>query len=427
MSSRQRRSFLQLAAAMPAWTAGAGLAGLSSRVWAGPVTDTRFLLVFLRGGYDAMSLLVPASSSFYKETRPNIAVPLASAGQTAGATRLNSPGQTAGATRLNSDWALHPAMDNSLLPLVQTGQARFIPFAGIDDPSRSHFETQDAIELGQQRGASRDFGSGFMNRLAMQLGARNAIAFSSQMPTCLRGQMAVANVSLKAAPPSARGGAAPLQEALKAMYQDTPLQARVAESFEVRSQVAQEMSAMTGEMEAANRGAITAKGFELEARRIARLMRERYALGFVDVGGWDTHINQGAGTGYLASRFEELGTGLAAFAAEIGPATWRKTTVVVVSEFGRTARENGNRGTDHGHGSVYWVLGGGLSAEQGVGPVVGEQVRIEASTLNQNRDLPVLNDYRSVLGGLFARQYGLSAKAIDSIFPGAKPQDLRLL
>jgi uncharacterized protein (DUF1501 family) len=220
------------------------------------------------------------------------------------------------------------------------------------------------------------------------------------------------------------------------MYSGHPLQGRVTESFEVRAEAAREVagigmaapapgasSPMAGEMQAANRNAINAKGFELEARRIARLMRERYALGFIDVGGWDTHVGQGAATGYLASRLDELGRGVAAFADELGPATWRDTVVVVLSEFGRTLRENGNRGTDHGHGSVHWVLGGSLAA----GPVSGEQVPVEARTLFQNRDWPVLNEYRSVLGGLLARQFALTPEQVDRVFPGARPRDIGLI
>ncbi len=117
---------------------------------------------------------------------------------------------------------------------------------------------------------------------------------------------------------------------------------------------------MQAEMDAASRNAMTAKGFELVARRMAQLMRERFDIGFVDVGGWDTHVGQGAGTGYLAGRLEELGRGLAGFADAMGD-QWPNTVVVVISEFGRTFRENGNRGTDHGHGTVHWVLGGSLS------------------------------------------------------------------
>jgi uncharacterized protein (DUF1501 family) len=152
------------------------------------------------------------------------------------------------------------------------------------------------------------------------------------------------------------------------------------------------------------------------------MMRDNYNLGFVDVGGWDTHVNQGAATGYLASRLDELGAGLAAFASEMGPA-WQNTTIVVMSEFGRTFRQNGNRGTDHGHGSVFWVMGGSVRGNQ----VAGEQVRVEQTTLFQNRDFPVLNEYRALLGGLFQRQYGLNSKQLDSVFPGAKPLDLGLL
>jgi uncharacterized protein (DUF1501 family) len=152
-------------------------------------------------------------------------------------------------------------------------------------------------------------------------------------------------------------------------------------------------------------------------------MRERYALGFVDVGGWDTHVGQGHGAGYLASRLEELGRGVAAYADELGAAAWRNTVVVVLSEFGRTTRENGNRGTDHGHGSVHWVLGGGLG---GGAAVVGEQVAFEAKTMNQNRDLPVLNEYRAVLGGLLQRQFALTAAQLERVFPGARPKDLGL-
>ena len=99
---------------------------------------------------------------------------------------------------------------------------------------------------------------------------------------------------------------------------------------------------------------------------------------------------------------------------------------MVISEFGRTFRENGNKGTDHGHGTVYWVLGGGLSAQAG-GRVVGEQQALTATTLFQNRDYPVLNEYRAVLGGLFQRMYGLSPAQVAKVFDGVTPKDLKLV
>jgi uncharacterized protein (DUF1501 family) len=312
-------------------------------------------------------------------------------------------------------------LKDSVFALAQRGQASFIPFAGTHDASRSHFETQDSIELGQALEGRRDFGSGFMNRLATEFGTRDSISFTEQLPLTFRGATSVANISVKSVGKSAIDPK--MRTLLSSMYRDHALGAQVEEGFEVRDEVAHEMSEMSGEMEAANRNAVSTKGFEGEARRIAKLMRDRYPIGFIDVGGWDTHVGQGAATGYLATRLDELGHGLAAFAEEMGETAWRRTVVVVVSEFGRTLRENGNRGTDHGHGSVYWVLGGGLAAPA----VAGEQVPVEARTLFQNRDYPVLNEYRAVLGGLFQRQFGLNAAALDRIFPGTKPRDLRLV
>jgi uncharacterized protein (DUF1501 family) len=200
---------------------------------------------------------------------------------------------------------------------------------------------------------------------------------------------------------------------IASMYRGNAMETTVEDGFALRNEVARKMA---DEMQAASRNANTAKGFELEARRIARLMRDKYTLGFIDVGGWDTHFGQGAATGTLANRLEELGRGLSAFASEMGP-QWRDTTVVVMSEFGRTFRENGNRGTDHGHGSVMWVLGG----QPKRAPVLGEQVASTQATLLQNRDWPVLNDWRGVLGEIFARQFALDAARLQDVFPQSTP------
>jgi uncharacterized protein (DUF1501 family) len=175
-------------------------------------------------------------------------------------------------------------------------------------------------------------------------------------------------------------------------------------------------------MQAANRNALTAKGFELEARRMAGLMKEKFNIGFIDVGGWDTHVNQGNAQGQLANLLTSLGQGLAGFADQMGPA-WNQTVVFVLSEFGRTFRENGTHGTDHGHGSTHWVLGGSIRG----GSFVGEQVPLTASTLNQNRDFPVLTEYRSLLGGIFRHIYGLDNARIARVFPSAVPLELALV
>lgn len=182
------------------------------------------------------------------------------------------------------------------------------------------------------------------------------------------------------------------------------------------------MSGRMDEMQAANRRALSARGFEQEARRMAGLMRDKFNIGFIDVGGWDTHVNQGGAQGQLANLLDNLGRGIAGFAEEIGP-TWRNTTVVAISEFGRTFRENGTRGTDHGHGTVYWVAGGNVRG----GRIVGEQVAVTQASLNQNRDYPVLNDYRAVLGGVFRRLYGLDDARLAQVFPGTRSRDIGLV
>ncbi|MBI2732132.1 MAG: DUF1501 domain-containing protein [Aquabacterium sp.] len=401
----QRRTFLRHVSASCAASVGVAALPLNSRLLAAAPDAPRFLLVFLRGGYDALSLLVPAGNSFYQEVRPHIAIPMAA-------------GEQAGAIPLTAQWALHPAVEAALRPLLQARQLSFIPFAGTDDTSRSHFETQDSIELGQPTGRQRSFQSGFLNRLASVLTGSPAMSFTDQLPTAFRGPVDVANTSLKGQLKNSLSQ--PLQSALAGMYQHHPLGAKVREGFEVRQEVGQDMAS---EMEAASRNAVSTNGFEQEARRMARLMRERYALGFVDVGGWDTHVGQGQLTGYLATRLGQLASGLAGFADEMGSSMWKQTTVLVISEFGRTMRENGNRGTDHGHGSVYWALGGGLRGQ----PVLGEQTSIEPRALFQNRDLPVLNDYRATLAGLFQRQYGLSASDIDKVFPACQARDIGLI
>jgi uncharacterized protein (DUF1501 family) len=387
----QRRDVLRAMAAIGPMT-------VAGRVWAAPKAPARLLVVFLRGAYDAANVVIPVSSDFYYQSRPVLAVPRPGSGT------ANE------AMSLNADWGLHPALRNSLYPLWQAKQAAFVTFAGTDDLTRSHFETQDTIELGQSVQGTRDYRSGFMGRLAGVLTGARPIAFTDQLPLMFRGGPQVPNIGLNSV---GKPGIDARQAALiTQMYQGRALAASVTEGFAVRDEVYRSISE---EMTQASRGAVSPKGLELSARRIGRLMRDEFSLGFVDVGGWDTHVNQGGATGYLADRIGELGRGVAAFADEIGPAAWHDTVVVVISEFGRTFRENGDKGTDHGHGSVYWVLGGGIKG----GEIAGEQIAVSQATLFQNRDYPVLTDYRALFGGLLRRMYGLDAGQIAQVFPQA--------
>jgi len=386
--------------------------GLSGRLFATPSSSPRFLLVFLRGGYDSTNVLIPYTSSFYYEARPTIAIAKPDAAV------------STGALQLDANWALAPALRETIGLMYQQRQVAFVPFAGTDDLTRSHFETQDSIELGQPVGGARDYRSGFMARLSATVAAAPAaansaaaIAFTDALPLSFQGNVAVPNLSLKSV------GKPPFDERqahiLTDMYAGHRLQPAVANGLELRQEVAQ---AMADEMTAANRDAINTKGFELEAERMGKLMRDMYRIGFIDIGGWDTHVNEGGAQGTLATNLTSLGRGLAAFSQSLG-SEWNNTVVVVVSEFGRTFRENGNRGTDHGHGSVYWVLGGSIDG----GRVAGEQQRLERGTLFQDRDYPVLNDYRAVLGGLFRRLWSLSPTQSEHVFEQTQPTDLKLV
>jgi uncharacterized protein (DUF1501 family) len=389
----KRRELIAAAAALPAAT-------VAGRLYALPTTAApRLLVVFLRGAYDAANIVVPISSEFYYRSRPTLAIP-----------------RTA-VLPLTNDWGLHPALAESIYPLWQKHEIAFVPFAGTDDTSRSHFETQDTIELGQPTGGSRDYGSGFMNRIAQTVSGATPIAFTTQLPLCLRGGAAIPNIALtNTGKPGVSGKNADL---IQSMYAGQTLAPAVSEGFKVQNEVYQVISA---EMQAANRNAVSPKGFELAAQRIGLLMADKFNLGFVDVGGWDTHVNQGGVNGYLAGRIGELGRGLAALATQLG-AQWANTIVIVVSEFGRTFRENGDRGTDHGHGSVYWVMGGAIRG----GRIAGRSTAVTRATLFQDRDYPVLNDYRALIGGLLQKGYALTAEQLAQIFPTAQPADLALL
>jgi uncharacterized protein (DUF1501 family) len=400
--NEQRRRILKLGLA-------ASVAGLTGRLYAAPVGGPRLLVVFLRGGYDSTNLLVPYSSDFYYEARPNIAI------------AKPDPASNTGALALDTDWALAPAVRDTIGALYAQRQAAFIPFAGTDDLSRSHFETQDSIEMGQASGGPHNFRSGFLGRLSEALVGAGAdaspIAFTDALPLAFEGTTTIPNLSLKnVGKPAFDERQARI---LSDMYAGHRLENAVSSGLELRHEVAKEIA---DEMIAADRHAITTKGFELEAQRMGILMRDKYRIGFIDVGGWDTHVGEGAAQGALAGNLTSLGKGLETFSQSLGT-EWSNTVVVVLSEFGRTFRENGSRGTDHGHGTVYWVLGGSING----GAILGAQQRVDRSSLFQDRDFPVLNDYRAVLGGLFRSMWSLRPAQSAHVFPQSNPSDIKLI
>ena len=329
-------------------------------------------------------------------------------------------------------WGLHPALKDSMLPLWQKGQLAFVPFAGTEDLTRSHFETQDSMESGMpvvgagQRAARVRIGlSQSPGRRARRHGRAGRVhrwsadghdAATSSCRTCR----------------SKAPASAPFDDRqmalLSGMYAGTRFEPLIAEGFDLRKTVAEQAElmangGMAGEMQAANRNALTAKGFELEARRMAGLMKDKFNIGFIDVGGWDTHVNQGNAQGQLATLLTSLGQGLAGFADQMGRA-WNQTVVFVLSEFGRTFRENGTRGTDHGHGSVHWVLGGAVQrrpvrGRAGRGHAERRSIRIATFRCSPNT--------ARMLGGIFRRMYSLDNTRIARVFPNAVPLELGLV
>jgi uncharacterized protein (DUF1501 family) len=397
-----RRDFLALAAAAalpssPAWAAAAE---------GGP---SRLIVVMLRGAVDGLNVVVPYSDAAYYEMRPSIAIP--------------KPGAADGALALDGQFALHPAL-GGLMPLWQDKKLAFVQAAGSPDPSRSHFDAQLFIENGTPgKRATQD---GWMNRLLAALpgphGPADALALGPVLPFILTGRLAAANLPLG---PAAGGKLAidrpEVAEAFDRLYSGDDAQSRAyREGRSARSELTADMAS---EQQMADSGAPPANSFPATAGRLAHLIAQdrRIRLAFVALGGWDTHVGQGNQKGQLANRLQPLGDGLAAFAKSLGR-DWDDTLVVVVSEFGRTARENGNGGTDHGHGNAMWLLGGKVNG----GRVYGEWPGLGPSQLHEARDLAVTTDYRAVLAAVLARHLRIADSSLAEIFPGMPPSRANL-
>ena len=376
-----------------------------------PASDTpkRLVVVMLRGAVDGLNVVVPYGEDAYYAARPTIAIarPGAADGQ----------GNAAGLA-LDGHFALHPALA-ALLPLWQAKQLAFVHAAGSPDPTRSHFDAQLFIENGTPgRRAAQD---GWMNRLLAALpgahGATEAVAVGPTLPEILRGKLPVANLPLGAAATKAMAIDRPVvAAAFDRLYAGTgALDRAYREGRDARTQLVADMSP---EQMAADNGAPPAASLPAAAARLARLIvRDRgIRLVFLSLGGWDTHVRQGGAEGQLANRLRPLGDGLAAFAKGLGE-EWRNTAVVVISEFGRTVHENGDGGTDHGHGNAIWILGGGVQG----GRIYGDWPGLAPASLYQNRDLAVTTDYRSVLAAIIARHLRLRDTALAAVFPGFTP------
>ncbi len=403
----KRRDFLHAAAA------GAVLLPFGRQAWAatlpdGGPTKNKMIVVMLRGAVDGLSVVAPYADANYYRMRPAIAVP--------------RPGQENGAIDLDGYFGLNPAL-SSLQPLWRDNKLAFVHASGSPDPTRSHFDAQDYLESGTPgRKATQD---GWMNRMLGGLPGpitpTRAVAIGPLMPRILTGRAEASNIASGAAGSRATALDRPqVGDAFDKLYAGDD---RYSKAYQQSQQTHQEvMISLDDEMAAAGGGAPLPNGFPDDAERLAKLMRKdpNIQLAFLAVGGWDTHANQGTVKGQLANRLNPLGVGLANLAQQLGP-MFDDTTIVVMSEFGRTAKQNGNNGTDHGHGNVMWIIGGKVNG----GKVYADWQGMEDNRLHEGRDLPVTTDFRQVLAQIGERHLRLPDARLAQVFPDF-PGNLRV-
>jgi uncharacterized protein (DUF1501 family) len=351
------------------------------------------VVVFLRGGADGLSLVPPIGDDDYHRSRPQLAV---------------APKD---ALRLDGLFGLHPALGD-LLPLFREGQLAVVPACGSDDDTRSHFEAQDRMEQGGPAVAGGWLGRWLREQTGQpdrdrSPGGLAAVGLGTALPESLRG--APGAVVLRSLDELSLGGdgapGAVLRDQLLALYAGDPLLsgpardtlAAVARLERMRSTAYHPPLGASYDDDA----------FAASLQQVARLLRADVGVraACLDLPGWDSHVFQDAA---LSPRMRQLARGLAAFARDLGPLLQR-TSVVVMTEFGRRVRENSALGTDHGRGSVLLVLGGGTP-----GGVHGRWPGLSPDVLEGPGDVPAANDYRDVLASVLLRHGRPSAAA----FPG---------
>jgi uncharacterized protein (DUF1501 family) len=371
--------------------------------------------VFQRGAVDGLSMVPPHGDPAYYAARSSIAL------------ARPQRGESAGALDLDGRFALHPALA-ALAPLWSARALAVVHACGSPESTRSHFDAQDYMESGTP--GVKGTPEGWLGRAAAALPAARAtpfraVAIGPRLPRILygtAGALAVASLDRF----DVRAGAEPAAAArgFESLYGDGVrdlLHGTGRETFEA---VRMLRSAGAAALAPAN-GADYPRGRLGESlRQIAQLVRADVGLriAFTDVGGWDTHVAQGAEEGQLATRLRELGGALAAFAQDLDDRLG-DVVVLTMSEFGRTVAENGNRGTDHGHATAMLVLGGGVRG----GRVYGRWPGLAPEQRFEGRDLAVTTDFRALFHEVTAGHLGLPAAT--TLFPGWRPGGaaLRLL
>jgi uncharacterized protein (DUF1501 family) len=362
----------------------------------------KLVVLFQRGAADGLNVVVPYKEKNYYAMRPSIAI------------------QEKDVLDLDGFFGLHPAM-SAFKPLYEQGHLAIIHAAGSPDTTRSHFDAQDYMESGTP--GVKATPDGWLNRalqaelLKGRPSAFRAVALGTQVPRTLQGKVqAIALNNLTDFSVGGKGPqASPISNAFQAMYDessDAVLHGTGQETFEAVKML---KAADPAHYQPAAGVVYPNTPFGNSLKQVAQLMKANLGVeaAFSDIGGWDTHQNQGGVNGQLANRLKEFSDTIAAFWNDMG-ADAENVTLVTMSEFGRTARQNGTGGTDHGHANVMFVLGGTVKG----GKVYGRWPGLADEQLNEGRDLSVTTDFRRVLGE--AAYKTLGAKNLRLVFPGAQ-------
>jgi uncharacterized protein (DUF1501 family) len=361
--------------------------------------NKRMVVVFQRGAADGLNIVVPHAEQAYYSMRPSI----------------NIPRQQV--IDLNGFFGLHPSLA-PLKPLWDQKHLAIVHAAGSPDETRSHFDAQDYMESGTPGVKStRD---GWLNRTVQTEAAGadspfRAVALGTSLPRILAGKapaVAVSNVNgfdIAGGNPAA----APIGNTFEAMYSqsvDSVLHGTGRETFEA----VRMLKAADPQQYVPAAGANYPKDrFGDAMRQTAQLIKSNVGvqIAFTDIGGWDHHVNEGAVDGQLGNVLRDLAQSIAAFWIDLGNLA-DNTVLITMSEFGRTARENGNHGTDHGHANVMFVLGGPVKG----GRVYGRWPGLDPAQLHEGRDLALTTDFRTVVGESVARHLG--NRDLNTVFPG---------
>ncbi len=367
----------------------------------------RLVVIFQRGAADGLNVVVPYREQNYYAMRPGIAIP--------GTQVLD----------LDGFFGLHPSLA-AFKPLYDQGHLAVVHAAGSPDMSRSHFDAQDYMESGTPGVKNTD--DGWLNRALQSEDLRHhrehtafrALALGAQVPRTLAGKIpaiALSNVNNFAVGPqnpNRNAAPTPAAAAFQAMYGDSGDSIFHATGEETFEAVKMLRDANPAQYKPALGVDYPNTEFGNNMKQIAQLLKANLGVeaAFTDLSGWDTHQNQGGVNGQLADRLRDFSSSIAAFWRDLGDGA-ETVTLVTMSEFGRTARQNGTGGTDHGHANAMFVLGGSVKG----GKVYGRWPGLANEQLNEGRDLAVTTDFRQVLGEAVAKTLG--ATNLDLVFPGA--------